>query len=199
MITVEFKDAPTIGDDVVVRAEIAPLLFAKFCELARKVNNERVGNQKYETLMQRERILSQVTFIANSNKKIRLTQEQLFALPASVAKAIIPALSKDEGLVGKIITTGDGISTPILYRFGTPIKGAGGKDIEEVEFLASTYGDLEDVLSGSSEIYQALDLLTLVAKPVGGSLSALPSWAIDQITLADGVFVSSNILPRFLE
>ena len=99
---------------------------------------------------------------------------------------------------GKIIRDGDGVDKAIIYELGTPIKVQGKDPITELEFCASTYGDVEDVLTADLAVQQTALLLSTVAKPLGTSLSRLPSWAIDNITVADGVSISRDVLPRFL-
>ncbi len=44
-------------------------------------------------------------------------------------------------------------------------------------------------------------LLERCAKPVGGPvpLIALPSWAAQQVSMADGMAITEQVLPRFLE
>jgi hypothetical protein len=54
----------------------------------------------------------------------------------------------DEGKAGKIVRDGNRINKAITYELGTPIPQ--GKDkgpIAELEFLAPTYGDIEDILA----------------------------------------------------
>ncbi len=46
---------------------------------------------------------------------------------------------------------------------------------------------------------QTLTLISTVAKPLGTSLTRLPSWAVAQITVADGWAIMRDILPLFLE
>jgi hypothetical protein len=45
---------------------------------------------------------------------------------------------------------------------------------------------------------QALTLIATLAKPLGTSLSLLPSWAVNQITITDGFLISNQVLTRFL-
>jgi hypothetical protein len=100
---------------------------------------------------------------------------------------------------GKIVRDGDGIDKAIVYELGTPISvGQGKPPIKELEFQASTYGDVEDVLAVDAPIQQAAVLISTVAKPLGTSLSLLPSWAVNLVTVADGVTISNHVLPRFL-
>jgi hypothetical protein len=108
-------------------------------------------------------------------------------------------LDDGEGPPGKIVRDGNGIDTAIVYELGTPIAlGQGKGHIKELEFQASTYGDIEDVLAIDYQMQQALTLIATLAKPLGTSLSLLPSWAVNQITITDGFLISNQVLTRFL-
>lgn len=199
MQEIDFKTPVAIGEESAVKVRVAPLKFKRFVDITRATLQERKGKQKLEPLMLRARIRAQCTFVTSAGKTILISQEQLTALPVPAAKAIVAALPEDEGETGELLNDGNGIDSPIHYRLGSPIKGANGKKIEEIEILCKTFGDLEDVLAGDQPLYQTLDLLAAVAKPVDGSMLALPSWALDEITLADGMFILNNVLPRFLD
>ena len=43
-------------------------------------------------------------------------------------------------------------ASSIVYQLGTPIPVTGKDPITELEFLASTYGDIEDVMSANDSI-----------------------------------------------
>ena len=91
------------------------------------------------------------------------------------------------------------LPSAIVKVLGTPISTGQGKDpISELEFHAQTYGDIEDVMAAPDGIQQTVKLIALVAKPLGSSLTALPSWAINLITVTDGITIQREILPRFL-
>lgn len=199
MKEIEFPTPITIGEKTVTKARVAPLMFKKFADITREALNARGPKQKLEPLMLRARIRAQTTFLTASGDSIPVTQDALTTLPIVPSKLIVAALTFDEGTQGELLNAGDGISTPIHYKLGTPIKGANGKTISEIEFLAKQFSDVEDVLAADNALYQTVDLFEKVAKPVDGSMLALPSWAIDHITLADGTFVMNTILPRFLE
>jgi hypothetical protein len=188
-----------LGEDTAVKVEISALLFAKFIELSKAVLATR-SKVRYEVLLQRARIKEQCTFVTKAGKKIKITDEQLMLMSATAGRAIVPKLSHSEGEQGTVLTAGDGVSTAILYKFGTPIVSGGqdGKKIEEVEFLAPGYTQIEEILAGEQALFQTIDLIATVARPVGGTLMALPSWAIDQITLADGLTIMNKVLPSFL-
>lgn len=41
-------------------------------------------------------------------------------------------------------------------------------------------------------------LISTVAKPLGSTLMTLPSWAVAQISLGDGMTIMRQVLPHFL-
>ena len=93
---------------------------------------------------------------------------------------------------GKIIRDGDGINKAMTYELGTPISTGKDKEpIRELEFHAATYGDIEDVMAADSAVQQTALLIKTVAKPLGSSLLRLPDWALNVITVADGVTISN--------
>src|SRR5262245_1781721 len=87
----------------------------------------------------------------------------------------------------------------IVFELGTAIQVQGKSPIKEVEFVANTYGDVEDVMAAANRIHQALMMLSTLAKPLGSSLSTLPSWAVGQITTSDGFAIANEVVPLFLE
>ncbi len=202
-MTYPFKQPVTVNDHVVVSFSLRTLSFGAFIELARRAQAKAGPKVALESMVQRERMAAQVVFHTADGQDVTMTPDQLVALPASVALQIMPKYNvvSDSATMGEVIGDGDGMTTPILYKLGTSIKAKlKGENIEiaEIEFIAKTYGDIEDVLSGQNELYQTMELITKLAKPVVGSLMSLPSWAINQITIADGVAIQQKVLPAFL-
>jgi hypothetical protein len=186
-----------LGDATIDGAVVRPLTFSSFadCIAAAQVMTQP---KLFESRLRRLRMIRQVTYYAGSTV-VPMTPENVLKLPIAATRAIAAHLDDNEGIAGKIVRDGDGIDKAIVYELGTPISvGQGKPPIKELEFQASTYGDIEDVLSVDSMIQQASILIATIAKPLGTSLSLLPSWAVNQITVADGVTISRDILPRFL-
>lgn len=200
MKTIEFASPFLIGEDSIVKAEIARLPFSKFVALSRQALAVRKGNQKLNVITQRYRMMEQSVLVSSAGKKVKLTEDQVLKLPPLAGRDLADSLFFDDELPGKLLSDpkADGISTAIHYQLGTPIKAAQGKEIAEIEFLAKSFGDLEEVLAGEADLFQTLDMITTMAKPVGGTMLALPSWAAEQMSLADGIFIMNNVLPRFL-
>jgi hypothetical protein len=96
---------------------------------------------------------------------VPVTPEEVLRLPLPDFYRIVAALDNGEGKAGKIIRDGDGINTAIVYELGTPLPVIGKEPIRELEFLASTYGDIEDVLGADGPAAQTAVLIKSVAKP----------------------------------
>lgn len=152
----------------------------------------------FEAKLRRNRLIKQVVFYSE-NAVVPISPEELLRMPIPVARTLIDKLDTADGPSGKIVRKGDGISEAIVYELGTPISGGQGRPpIKELEFLAKTFGDVEDIMAAGTGLQQALLLVTNIAKPLGTSLTALPSWAVNQISASDGLSISSDVLPFFL-
>lgn len=188
-----------LGDKLIDGATVNRLAFIKYTELLREVSSVP-GPKPYETKLLRMRLAKQVTYHMNGST-VALTPDDVTNIPIKSVWAIQKQLDGDDGelKMGKVIRQGDGIDVAIGYELGTPIPvGQGKPPITELEFLAKTLGDIEDVLSATTGMDQAAQLIRTVAKPVHSSLQALPSWAVEQITLVDGIVIAQQVLPFFL-
>jgi hypothetical protein len=197
MEKIEFTASFQVGEKDVTSIEVKPLTFLGLGKLWERMP----AGAKPETYLNRARLVEQAVF-KNGSEELTPSPQDVTKLPAAVAKAIITKLDVGAGPRGKVINKGDGTSSPILYKLGTPIKmkGGDGKElvIEELEFQASTYGELEDVLAAENEVQKAIELITRIAVPVGiDSLTRLPGWAIDRFTLADGIGIMKEVNPAF--
>src|SRR5262245_32393570 len=170
-----------VGDKVIDAVNIKPLTFAQFSDFIGVAQGMKAPST-FEGRLRRVRMQRQVDYLT-ANKPIALEVDELLKMPVAAAIKISGKLDSDEGTAGKIIRDGDGVSTAIGYELGNPIPLANGKgEIKELEFLAQTYGDIEDVLAAGDQMSQTLALLKTVAKPVHQSLTSLPSWAIEKIS-----------------
>jgi hypothetical protein len=186
-----------LGDTLIDSVVIKPLTFSSFVDgiLAAQITT---NGKSFEARLRRIRMVRQVSYYAGATL-VQVKPEDILKMPIVASRAIIAHLDDDEGVAGKIIVDGDGIDKAIVYQLGTPISlGAGKTPIKEIEFHAATYGDVEDVLAVDVQIQQALILMSTLGKPLGTSLSLLPTWAINTITVAGGITISREILPRFL-
>jgi len=180
-------------DGVVVR----PLSFKAFADAVSEAQNMKVP-KTFEGRLKRLRLARQVSYYVNGTV-VPVGIEDIPRLPIPAARAITAKLDDDEGKAGKIIREGDGIDKSIVYELGTPIPtGQGKPPIKELEFAAQTYGDIEDIMSAPDGIQQTAMLIAMIAKPLGHSLQALPSWAVEQIKIGDGVTIARLVTPHFL-
>jgi hypothetical protein len=185
------------GDKTIDAATVKSIGFAKFADYIQQAR--QLKDQKtFEAKLKRVRLQQQVEYHMNGTI-VPLALEDVLRLPIPAVRSIDHHLDDNEGPPGKIIREGDGIDVAIAYELGKPIPtGQGKPPIAELEFIAKTYGDIEDVLAATDSIEQTSYLIKTVAKPVHSSLTALPSWAIDQISIADGITIAQKILPIFL-
>lgn len=193
-IPITFQTADRLIDGAVVK----PLMFQQFTDIVAEA--QRMKEPKsWEARMRRLRMIRQVTYYTNGSAA-QVGIEDILRMPIPAARTLVAKLDDDDSKPGKVIRAGDGVDQAITYELGTPIPTGQGKEpIRELEFLAKTYGDLEDVLAAPDSISQAAQLIATVAKPLGTTLTLLPSWALNLITVADGVTISNEVLPRFLE
>jgi len=194
---IEFTDTVKFGDKIVDQIEIYPLFFVELVAMSSKM----IGSKKPLQVLQRERIRKQVHFKV-AGERVIPDDVNLSALPAATARLILDNLDTEQGDEGSIVLEGDGVSTPIVYRLGTALEMKDSKGttivIRDLEFLAATYGEIEDALACENEITRALELLRSVAKPLDApSLMRLPGWAIDKITNLDGVGIVQKVAPAF--
>jgi hypothetical protein len=188
----------SLGEKLIDGASIKPMNFGTFAEYVAEAQGMKQP-KSFEGRLRRVRMSKQVAYHINGST-VPVSMEDVLRLPIAAARVISARLEGDEGKPGKIIRDGDGIDTAITYELGTPIPmGQGKEPIKELEFLAKTYGDIEDIMSAPDSIQQAALLIATIAKPLGTSLTALPSWAAAQVSVADGVTIAREILPRFLE
>jgi hypothetical protein len=147
----------------------------------------------------------QISALNADGQTLKIENDELLRLPRSLYAKIMDGIDDfTPGDGGEVIVGGDGIDRPIVYRFGTPLKiGSAEGDLDgiaELEFSAKTGADIEDVLAEPFDAARAVALIEHCAKPLTKDLGllVLPSWALDQITLADGVAILEKVLPSFL-
>jgi hypothetical protein len=186
-----------LGDNIVDGAVIRPMSFQNFADYISEAVAMKEP-QLFEARLRRVRLARQVTYYINGTV-MPVAMLDILNLPIPDARKLLDRIDDNEGPAGKIIRDGDGIEKAIVYELGTPIPQANGKDpIRELEFHAKVYGDVEDVMAAPDGIQQTAKLIATLAKPLGSSLTALPSWALNLITVSDGIKISNDILPRFL-
>jgi hypothetical protein len=200
-----YTDGVMFGETNITSIRVLPINFASFAKVWSDVVDEARGDRSTSTtaLMQRARIRLQAQFMAG-DKRVAPETAHILQLPLRVAKQIVDSLDIGEGPAGELLNDADGISAPVHYKLGTPLSmKINGKstEISELEFQAKVYGDIEDVLATDGDIPRTMALIKKTATPVGAdlTLTSLPSWALDRITVADGITIMRNVVPRFLE
>lgn len=186
-----------LDDKVIDGAVVKPLTFQSFSACLADAGTV-VGPKSFEAKVRRIRLVRQVDYYVNGSL-VAVGPNDVIKIPIPAARLLAAELDKGEGPAGKIIRDGDGIDKSIVYELGTPIPmGQGKPPLTELEFHARYYGEIEDIMSAADSIQQTMLLIETIAKPIGGTLTALPSWALSQIKIGDGVTISRLILPRFL-
>lgn len=180
--------------------EVRPINWTRFIEISNSVSAKTT--REMMTAQQRARLLEQVKHFSDSGTPLPFTAVELSALPSSIGKKLTRAAidALDTEGEAKIIDEGDGITKPILVKLGQPLV-MGETKIEELEFMAKTFGEIEAVLAHEDRGTQSIILIETVVKPVTSNLKlqALPSWAADAVAVNDGSFIAQKVLPRFLE
>ena len=177
-------------------AVVKPSTFSNFTEYLVE-SHELKEPKSVEGRLRRVRLAKQVTYYANGTV-VPVSMLDVLQLSITSARTLVTQLDADSSKGGKVISSGDGVDKAIIYELGTPIPVQGKEPITELEFAAKVYGDVEDVMSAADGFQQTLLMLTTLAKPLGGTLMALPSWAIAQISLSDGLTIMREVLPHFL-
>lgn len=184
-----------LGDHIIDGAVIRPMTFQSFSSIVVEAYALKEP-EAWLARMRRLRLSRQVSYYSNGTA-VQVGFNDVPKMGIGDARSLIAKLDDNEGPPGKIVRDGDGVEKAVVYQLGTPIKMQKGDPISEIEFHATTYGDVEDVLAAENSILQAITLIKKLGKPLHSSLMALPSWAIDAITVSDGVFIMNEILPRF--
>ena len=196
MKNIEFSQSFEIGGKPVTSLAVKPITFIQLVEVWEKA---LLDVNKPEVALQRGRILNQCVF-KNGDEVLLAGDTDINKLPRNVAKEIISSLDDDIGPVGEVVIQGDGATSPIVYKLGTPFAMTNGKDdasIKELEFLAATYGEVEEILATTEEMPKAAKLIRTIAKPINSPLQRLPEWAIDKLTVGDGIQIMRKVLPSF--
>jgi hypothetical protein len=183
-----------LRDKTIDGAVVNTLSFKAFADYVVEAQGMKAP-KTFEGRLRRIRLAKQVVYYVNGSA-IPVGVEDVTQMPIPDARLLSTHLDDDEGEAGKIIRDGDGISSSIVYELGRPIPVQGKEPITELEFLAQTYGDIEDVMAASDGLAQTALLISTIAKPPG--MLALPSWALNHITVADGVTIGKLVTSRFL-
>jgi hypothetical protein len=183
-----------LRDKIIDGAVVNTLSFQAFSDYIIEAQGMKKP-KTFEGRLRRIRLAKQVVYYTNGSTT-PVGSEDVADMPIPDARLLVTHLDDDEGVTGKIIRDGDGISTSIVYELGRPIPVKDKDPITELEFLAKTYGEIEDVMAASDTVAQTALLISTIGKPPG--MLQLPSWALQYISVADGVEIAKVVTSRFL-
>lgn len=214
-INVDAASPFVVKTQSVAKINISEITFAGYAECfrARIAEKARTGDDMQATkAFMRARRLKQVTAFTKANVIVALDHVAFANMPRVLFTRINTALDARGGTKGEILPgEGDGIYTPIIYKLGTPFHFTGDQisqkpigteqKIIELEFIAKTGGDIEEVLCHENSLDQTIALIRTCATPLGGEtgLLRLPQTWLDTMTVADGFEIMAKVLPVFLE
>lgn len=199
----------TFSDTPIVRLELEGLSFSEFVDCIKKqqdamaADGAKTGGEKYYF---REQMKWKLKGYDAAGTAISPTDMDLMKLHPKIAIALSRVHHAGGGKPGEVIQAGDGISSPILYRLGSPVVAGVTKAgtpalVEEIEIQAADYGSIEDVLFADSKSEQALELIRRCARPIMPvgvpGLMRLTDDAVAQISRADGFKVMNDVLTGF--
>lgn len=201
MEQVEMHDAVVFGtDEKPVNVTEIKVQALNFKDLAMIWQQPHYDPSKPELSLQKRRIMFQAHFMVGQDR-YKPDMIELGQVDFRTIRGIIDALETGYGNAGEVISKdADGLTKPILYKLGDPIKMGGPKgksEIAEIEFMGRKYAELEDVLAADNSMAQTLALLRRVGRPVGHPLPLLPENLIENISVADGVTIMRDVLPAF--
>lgn len=195
-IPVDLHEPLKVGDADITALSVAPLSFVAFARIWKHASYD----PKPQVAMQRARFIHQAHFMAG-DKRMHPTNAELAMMPRTILAEVRDLLDAGQGIMGEKVGEGNGVTSPVVYKLGQPIKtkNSSGEvvDITELEFLAATYAEVEDVWAEENDLAQALLLTQTVAKPLGSPLLRLTGAMVDEMTTADGVGIQRLVLPSF--
>jgi hypothetical protein len=215
-IVVDPKAPFKAGQFNIVKLSVNQLNFVGYADCFReklKARSRGMDDVAAEKEFRRARRVKQVVAFDKAGNRVELDQVAFGNMPRQLFVKINNALDVITDKPGKVITEdGDGVNTPIVYQLGTPFEFADTKadqkpigtqqQIIELEFVAKTGGDIEEVLCHDNALDQTIALLKTCATPLGGGdtgLLRLPSWMIYSLTTSDGFAIMAKVLPVFTE
>lgn len=207
-VEIKITDEPfLVGDRRIASLRMPQMSFVKFVASMEAAEfamlRDGASGKTMLKYVARER-LRMLTAISDKGETVKLDDTAIMMMPRRYALRAMSAAAFDEEEPGEVVVDGNGIDIPVLFRLGVPLKmmsKTGDLEIREIEFRARTFGDIEDVIGERTTYAQALALLRRCAKPVGSPipLQSLPDWAIDQISVADGLKIAEGVLQSFLD
>jgi hypothetical protein len=152
--------------------------------------------------MQRVRMSLLSVMVDGDGANLPVEYDAIPRLPPALGKALLTVADTSLGQGGKVISEGDGVDTPILFKLTDPLRMSSSKSgevvIDELEFQAKTFGALEGALAAATGYDQTLGIIRQCAtSPQAPQLPALPEMLVGQISLSDGIAILRHVLPKF--
>lgn len=187
----------TIGDKIITKIQVEKQHFKHLVGMI--VTAAKSDAEDVAKAVEMARLKNGIVKYYAGDELVQVTDVALREMPIPLVRKIRAGFNF-ETKAGEITVKGDGITSPVIYKLGEPIPTDKG-EITELEFLASTLGDIEDVIFRTNSNEQALALLESVATPLGTdvSLQAMPTWAVEKISIIDGAQIAQEIVPLFLD
>lgn len=194
---IELPEPMLLGGQAAKSITVSQLPFIKLAELATRASAMSGPNYPFLAALRTLRMIEQCKANLADGKQVAFDSITIRQLAIPIGRKIHKSLEDPAIPGGKLIGDGDGASTPIMVQLGTPVAtGSADVSFTELEFVAKTYGDLEIVMGEINDLDKTVALIKHVAKPVG--MQVLPSWAVEQVTIPDGMFIMENVLKSFL-
>lgn len=199
-MNIEIKTPYTYNQVKVSQLITRQLSFVELVQISIQTARTRDPAKPFEAALRTARMIAQTQLQLADGKLVPMDAITVLSMPIPPARLLMAAIDEHDANEPMGFTDlspkADGISAPILIKLGSPIKGQGDKEIAELELQAKSYGDIENVIGETNELEQAVALLRYVAKPIG--MLGMPAWAVDAVTIRDGLAIAKQIVPRFL-
>lgn len=186
-----------LGGKKVECAEVTNISYKQLVDMLERLSAAGAGS--IAKLLARLTMVERVRLFDKAGAVVSFTADDVAALPVKVGIALSNAIDGDDRPTGKIINDGDGITAPLLFSLGTPVR-VGEKEVQELEFMAKNYGQIEEVLAESTPVRQAYALILSASVPIGDGIKLLqtPESVAAQITMPDGMAIADQVVKLFL-
>lgn len=203
MQTIKINEPYLFNGSQVETITLDALTFSKIIDLSSMatVMAKSTDGASFQGVFRSLRMKAAMKLHTADNKAHTLEYIQISMMPPRIGREVAYAVDFDPAPETIILADGNGFEKPILIKLGSPIgqqntTAGENADISELEFQVKTFGQLENILSEDNNMRRAAELISHVAKPAG--MLQLPTWAVDQISMQDGLFIMNEVMPRFL-
>lgn len=193
-----------VNGEKIAYIEVNAIGFVSFTTTTENIVADSGDRKK---IIQRKRIQKQSKAFSSAGTEVEFTDMDIMSLPPKIGAQLVSAINtvlNTDGQEPKILQEGDGVTSPIRIQLSKPIPfKENGREfsVDELEFQAKTFGEVESVHAEMNPMRQCIELLAGAAIPVAENLrmQRLPSWAVEHVSVVDGSFIANEVLPLFLE